>query len=89
MTNSNKILLSTLLQIEISLNQVQNHINQEDLPISIDFRFSKFYNLFETITSAFLIPQKNYDKLYDLLDEFLRNKLPISQMIEKIEKIID
>ena len=88
MTNSNKILLSTLLQIEKSLNETENYINKASLPISIEFHFSNFYNLFQTITSAFSIPQKNYDKLCTLLDSFLDDKLSIPQIIEEIEKLI-
>lgn len=89
MTNSNKILLSTLLQIEKTLNQTQNHINKASLAISIEFNFSNFYNLFDTITSAFSISKNNYDKLYDILDNYLDNILTHSQVIEKIEKLVE
>lgn len=88
MTNSNKILLSTLLQIEKSLNHTQTIINNANLPISIEFNFSNFYNLFDTIVDSFSIPEKNFDKLYDILDRILENTISISIAIEEIEKLI-
>lgn len=88
MTNSNKILLSTLLQIEKSLNHTQTIINNANLPISIEFNFSNFYNLFDTITAAFSITEKNFDKLYDILDQLIENTISVPIAIEEIEKLI-
>lgn len=89
MTNSNKILLSTLLQIEKTLNHTQNSIDSSNLPISIEFKFSDFYNLFDTIVTAFSIPEKKFDILYDILDQFLENKFSIPVTLKEIDKLVN
>ena len=85
MTNSNKILLSTLLQIEKSLVNSEQTINSYNSPISIHLDFSKLYDLIVVISSAFNIPETQTDSLYDLLEKFCNGK--ISQ--EKIIQFID
>ena len=88
MTESNKILLKTLLTIEFELNKTQNFIENNHLFLSISFNSNQIYDLFETIISAFYIPDTSYDTLYDLLNSLCSNKITIDETLNSIEKLI-
>ena len=88
MTKSNKILLKTLLQIELELFKTQALLNQNNSFISFEIDFSHIYDLFEIIISSFNIPETNYNSLYNLLDKFSNNELSIEQTLQTIETLI-
>lgn len=87
MTNSNKILLSALLQIEKSLDKTEKIINSNNIPMNIHFDFSNIYDLFQVIVSAFNISEKDYDALYDLLDKFYQNDISEDKITDFIDSI--
>ena len=88
MTNSNKILLSTLLNIEASFNFSESYISQASLPFSIHFNITDSYDLFQVIISAFSISDDKYENLYNLLEDFSENKISTYKIINEIEKLI-
>lgn len=88
MTNSNKILLTTLLKLESSFHSYEKTISQFNLPFSLHFSFSDSYNLFQTLVSAFSISEKNQEDLLDLLEDFSENKISIHQFLKNFEKLI-
>lgn len=88
MTNSSKILLETLLQIEVSFQKSNLFLQKNSLPILVQMDFSNVYDLFYTIIAAFSIPTQNYEKLYNLLENLSSDSVCISHIITEIEKLI-
>lgn len=88
MTKSNYILLETLLKMELALQNCESAFQENNFPISIHFDFSKTYDLFHTIVSAFSISSNQYESLYDILQEFITQKISISDTILRIESLV-
>lgn len=88
MTNSDKILLKTLLIIESELSKTQSLLEKNNSFFTIQFNFTHFYDLFEVIISAFNIPETNFDTLYDLLNQLFSNKISIETSINLIDSLI-
>lgn len=88
MTNSNYILLETLLKIELAFSNCEASLNNEKIPISLHFDFSQTYDLFHTIVTAFSIPFNQYERLYDILQDFITQKMSISDTILQIESLV-
>lgn len=88
MTNSNKILLKALLNIEIELFKTQQFIENGNLFFTIQFDFKHIYDLFEIIISSFHIPEINYDTLYNILNDLYCNTISVNQALENIELLI-
>ena len=85
MTNTNKILLKTLINIEVCFLQINSKLDNS-LPLSIQLDFSRVYDLYSTIISAFNIPTQNYEKLYDILENLtIKN---VDDIIFSIEDLI-
>ena len=82
LTNSNKILLSALLQVEKNLTHTENIVNSANLSFSINFNFSKIFDLFSILVSAFDIPKSKYNDLYDLLHE---NTLSLDNLVSFLD----
>lgn len=87
MTKSNKILLKSLLKIEFELGKAQNFFENNTLCFCVHFDFNQIYDLFETIISAFNIPESNYDYLYDLLNSLYNNKISVNETITAIDNL--
>lgn len=85
MTNSNKILLTALLQVEKSLVKTEKFINSNNLPLSVNFDFSNSYDLFLVITSAFNISEEKFEFLYNLLEKFYKNEISEEKIFEFID----
>lgn len=88
MTNSNKILLKALLDLEAELFKSQKILENSNLFFSIQFDFKHIYDLFEVIISSFNVPETNYDALYNLLNELYYNNISSNEAIENIEFLI-
>ena len=85
MTNSNKILLSALLQLEKFLTNSEQSINSNNFPITIHFDFSSIYDLLVVISSAFDIPEAHTNSLYDLLEKFCNNEISEEEILKFID----
>lgn len=88
MTNSNKILLKALLNLEFELGKTQKILENNNFFFNIHFNFNNIYDLFEIIISAFDILECNYDFLYDLLNSLYNNNISVEDTITAIEKLI-
>lgn len=88
MTKTDKTLLRALLKIEAELGKAQKNLDEHTVLFSIQLDFSHIYDLFEVIISSFPIPEKNFDSLYDLLDELHNSSISPDEAIEEIELLI-
>lgn len=88
MSKSNYILLETLLKMELALQNCESYFPENKFPLSFHFDFSKTYDLFHTLVSAFAISSTQYENLYDILQEFITQKISISDTILRIESLV-
>lgn len=88
MDKSNKILLKALLNLEFSIGKTQKIFDTHKSFISFEFNFQNIYDLFEVIISAFNIPDTNYDKLYDILNNLYNCLISSDKAINLIENLI-